>query len=416
MNIEALKEYCRSIHELFLIPLMIYRKEDGKIEASFFSDGSFTEEFMNDPRITERYMNAARIDEKHPVSYYISDDKIAFASVADIHSRYALYLGPCLLADPSEQMMHTMLTRSNSPFRNDPERYYDRIYTYILSLPRFTPERFLWLLSFANNCINQQVLPEEDFIQTSITKNRLDLKRKSIDSFEDDEDRFRRISTDLFAQIRILICNGSTDKTLEFWDLSSPDYFSAVSRLSSGYDRLRFEKNIFIRFITSLADLIRPYGVSEKQAYRLSSDLIDKAETCIISQQIQALYRRALIRFSEAVRNVKVGANSDNLLLKKAILYIHDHIEAPLSASQIAGELGVSDSHLSRVFNRNMSMKISDYINRQKIAIAGSLLTDTDYAIVEIADHLSFSSQSHFQNVFKKYTGTTPLRYRKNRH
>lgn len=412
MKYTSLEEYCRSIYELLNVPTMVYRKESGAIESGFFADNSFSEVIMNNPNITNRYMGTSMFDREHTVSYYISDDQIAFGSVLDKNSQYAVYIGPCLLSDPSENMMRSMLTRQNSPFRNDPDRYYDQIYSYILSLPRFTPERFLWLLSFSNNCINHEVSDPQDFYQASIAKNRLDLSERKVSDPEEDSDIYRRIRNDLFARIRILVTNGSVEKILEFWDISSGDYFRTIAKIRSRGDRLRFEKDLFIQFLTRMSELAEELGVSEKQTFRLTSSLIEEAEACIVSQQIETLYRKALISFTEEVRSVTVSEGNDSYLLRKAIAFIHDNIEKPVTASQIAEELNISAGHLSRIFNSAMKMKISDYVNTRKIAIAESLLSDTDSSLIEIAEYLSFSSQSYFQNIFKKYTGITPLRYR----
>lgn len=49
---------------------------------------------------------------------------------------------------------------------------------------------------------------------------------------------------------------------------------------------------------------------------------------------------------------------------------------------------------------------------RYKLEEAKSLLTYSDKSLGEISSYLSFSSQSYFQNVFKKKYGITPLQYR----
>ena len=56
MNQESLEEYCRSVYDLFRIPVMIYDKKNGNIRRSFFFDESFSELFIENPQITKRYL------------------------------------------------------------------------------------------------------------------------------------------------------------------------------------------------------------------------------------------------------------------------------------------------------------------------------------------------------------------------
>ena len=49
---------------------------------------------------------------------------------------------------------------------------------------------------------------------------------------------------------------------------------------------------------------------------------------------------------------------------------------------------------------------------RRKLEEAKSLLIYTDKTISEISEYLCFSTQSYFQNVFKKKYGQTPKEFR----
>ena len=78
----------------------------------------------------------------------------------------------------------------------------------------------------------------------------------------------------------------------------------------------------------------------------------------------------------------------------------------------LAEYTGLSESYLSRVFKQNLGISISDYIREKKIEKATHLLRYSDKPIVDIANYLSFSSQSHFIQIFENYTGLTPKKYR----
>ena len=66
-------------------------------------------------------------------------------------------------------------------------------------------------------------------------------------------------------------------------------------------------------------------------------------------------------------------------------------------------------------FHHETSVTINDFIVELKIEEAKRLLLLTDKPIAQISEYLGFSSQSYFQNVFRKMTGLTPNTFRSER-
>lgn len=59
---------------------------------------------------------------------------------------------------------------------------------------------------------------------------------------------------------------------------------------------------------------------------------------------------------------------------------------------------------------------VSAYIRRHKIEMSKNLLQYSEYSMIDIANRLSFSSQSHFIQQFREYVGMTPKKYRDLNH
>ena len=59
-----------------------------------------------------------------------------------------------------------------------------------------------------------------------------------------------------------------------------------------------------------------------------------------------------------------------------------------------------------------MGISIRAYMRQQKIDMAKNLLRFSDYSMIDIANRLSFSSQSHFIQQFREVEGITPKKYR----
>ena len=76
-----------------------------------------------------------------------------------------------------------------------------------------------------------------------------------------------------------------------------------------------------------------------------------------------------------------------------------------------AKAVGVSRSHLYRVFMSNVGQSPIDYLTGYRISEACSLLKNTGLSIAEIAVSVGFFDQFYFSRVFKKVKGVPPSKY-----
>ncbi|MBR4470539.1 MAG: helix-turn-helix transcriptional regulator [Erysipelotrichaceae bacterium] len=410
MEKELLKYYCESIYELFSVPIVLFRKDSGEMELNIdlFDLDTFS---LNESGLTDFYSAKSLFNVQEMVSYYISDDDIAFGCVSDIHSNYSLYIGPCLLSDLTEKLMNAMMRRSNSPFSKNPEKYYDTLHSYLSRLPRLSQERFMMLLKFTNTFVNHTEIDEKDFSVSSFSRKTL-TKRKKEEILHNETDKID-LAIEVSDNLFVLITNGDSQKLSDYW-LSLKDnnpFLQSDSR--SSLDQIRQAKNTFIRFISHLEDRMRSPTLSTLVLKNICDEYIEKAENIVSVQQLDPIYLDSMKRFADLIRKEKLNIASDHPILHKALEYIHDHIYENLSSQDIADALNFSRGYLSDIFNKNMNCSIPDYIAKEKIEIAKNLLQNTDTSIIDISDYLSFSSQSYFQNVFRKYTSMTPKQYRR---
>ena len=152
-------------------------------------------------------------------------------------------------------------------------------------------------------------------------------------------------------------------------------------------------------------------GMESEQAYRLSDFYILKMDSCTTQQQIADLHHIKAKDFTG-----KKALQKKSSVLSKPVMqcvdYIYTHIKERITIEDLACYTGLSQNYLSRVFKQNLGISISDYIREQKIEKATHLLRYSDKSVVDIANYLSFSSQSHFIQVFENFTGLTPKKYR----
>lgn len=80
---------------------------------------------------------------------------------------------------------------------------------------------------------------------------------------------------------------------------------------------------------------------------------------------------------------------------------------------QLASSSNYSYSSMIRLFKKYTGYTIIEYIHIKKIEYAADLLSHSDKKILEIASLLGYDSLSHFNHLFKRYTGLTPSQCRK---
>jgi Response regulator containing CheY-like receiver domain and AraC-type DNA-binding domain len=87
-----------------------------------------------------------------------------------------------------------------------------------------------------------------------------------------------------------------------------------------------------------------------------------------------------------------------------------------LTIENIAEEVHYSPAHLSTLFRQETGMTIGDALFRTRLNAAMTLLRTGDDAIASIAFQSGYTDVQYFYRVFKRYTGMTPVAYRKKVH
>ncbi len=172
--------------------------------------------------------------------------------------------------------------------------------------------------------------------------------------------------------------------------------------------------NLKYHFVITTAMITRlccQNGMELEQGFRLSDFYIQKLDDFQTVEDVSRLHDEMVMDYARKMRkNLRNDTNSKHINASKE--YIYAHIKERITIEDLADELGVSASYLSRLFKKETGMPVSSYIRQQKIEMAKNLLLFSDASMIEIANRLSFSSQSHFIQQFREVMGMTPKKYR----
>ncbi len=196
---------------------------------------------------------------------------------------------------------------------------------------------------------------------------------------------------------------------LDEWLKDAP----AVRPGSIAPDQLRQVKNTLIVTATLASRAAVRGGMDVEDAFSLSDAYIRKCELLQTPDRIINLQYHMVLDFTSQVSNLKLHGNSSALAAAVAE-YVRHHLSDPVSTEKIAEKLHFSRTWLSRKFHEETGIPLSDFIRIKKTEEAQRLLRYTDKSLRETSVYLGYSSQSHFQTVFKKQLGVTPMQYRRN--
>jgi len=99
--------------------------------------------------------------------------------------------------------------------------------------------------------------------------------------------------------------------------------------------------------------------------------------------------------------------------LWKALNFIEQNYNTPLTVERIAQEVCLSPSRLSHLIKEEYNLTLGHFIVRSRIKKSKQLLRSTDMPISMIAQEVGYSDQSYFTKVFKKVENCTPARFRR---
>ncbi|HXE48646.1 MAG TPA: AraC family transcriptional regulator [Ramlibacter sp.] len=92
---------------------------------------------------------------------------------------------------------------------------------------------------------------------------------------------------------------------------------------------------------------------------------------------------------------------------------VTDHLAKPLSAAEVAAELGMTESRFSRFFRRATGNTFTDFVNQVRINRACQLLMESDRYITQICYEVGFNNVANFNRRFLDVKGMTPSEFRR---
>ena len=317
---------------------------------------------------------------------------------------YDLFIGPTFTSSISEALVDKFMADSKIP-----SAYREAIAELLYAIPITSHPQFLRYLLFLHLCLNGKNAQVEDFYaeeQGAAFTRETRILDKAVDDKENENSRSSyAFEQELYHYVR----QGDTNRLRSF--LEQVREFPSEGK--TAHSPLRHAKNQFIGLAAKVGVLAAiPSGVDEERVYQLTDLYMMECEQLRTIEEVHRLQYIMLMDFCDRAGAAKLpkGVSTE---IYRCMTYIQNHTNMPIGVEDVAGQVHCSSSHLMRRFKKELGMSVGDYITQCKLEEACALLVYSNRSLAEISAYLGYSSQSYFQNVFKKHFGLTPMQYRK---
>lgn len=316
-------------------------------------------------------------------------------------------IGPVFATRLSDDSVRAFMHLNGIPAANREETL-----EYLSRLSSYTYHRFINILSFAYFSIYGTKPPLESLYSLGTDSSKENIAKKvSETAYDAREARTLHGTYALEQQIAAYVREGNVEKLEAF--LLNTVKNTPLTEGVVGDTPLRQAKNIFLGQAAVIGKYAAiPAGLDIELTYQLIDQYSLECERLQTLSDITSLQYNMLIDFTKRISDSMTPSGLSKEIYN-CIQYINSHVNEPISVNDVSGYINRSRSYTLSHFKNELGFNLGEYIIHAKIQEAKSLLTFTDKPLSEISSYLCFSSQSYFQNVFKKVTGDTPLEYRK---
>ena len=159
-------------------------------------------------------------------------------------------------------------------------------------------------------------------------------------------------------------------------------------------------------------DIMRAFGqMGEDSA--ADSSLVTNDLTSQLYIKSSLLYILATLSTHKLFTPVEKNFNKRVETVKTALTYMKENYREKIYISDLAGRVNLNEQYFCRLFKRAIGCSPIEYLNEYRVRQARQLLEKTDLQVMEVCLECGYNNLGNFLREFRKYTGTTPLQYRK---
>lgn len=344
---------------------------------------------------------------------YLPEQNPAFCSIPP-HTLYGMVqiagedqviaLGPVFNIAVSDSLLKQLMEALRLPADRA-----DDLQFALNETPRMNSLQLARHLALVHFLVNHESIPYEQlYSHTEILTPGDEQLKKREDTLESgDTHNAYYFEVEMYQKVR----EGSTEQLSRFFQEHTHD---GLKEGKMAGDPLRQAKNVFLSVLFRAGFIgAIPGGLDVEKTYQLMDYYSQEAEKLTSVEAVSNLqYAMVMVDFCHRTGEAKRPDNISSDVWH-CMNYIRSHIYEPITVSAIAADVHRSPSYVTKKFRAELNTHITAYIHRCKLEEAQTLLIYSEKSLSQISAALCFSTQSYFQNLFKKQFGITPAEFRR---
>ena len=152
--------------------------------------------------------------------------------------------------------------------------------------------------------------------------------------------------------------------------------------------------------------VLKPPDYPELNA--LLKRLADEARRDLESRKLQRYGEQWVTELEEKVQDQIPSGTDARSLAEETASYIVSHLSEKLLLQDLAERVHLNPDYLNRVFKKYKEVSISQFIIRERMEMAKTLLEKGNLTAYAVSEAVGYQSYPHFASTFRRYFGMNP--------
>ncbi len=184
----------------------------------------------------------------------------------------------------------------------------------------------------------------------------------------------------------------------------------AAGEMKRNPNPVRNAQNFCIILNTQLRRALEECSVHPYRLNQVSEEIALETEKLRTIKAIEQFMQEIIRKYCELAREEHFVGQSP--MIRLAVTYVKEHLSDNLTVRDTARALLVNADYLSTRFHKEMGLTFIDFVNRERISQAATLLKRTTLQIQQISAAVGYNNASYFARQFIRWKGISPKSYR----